>query len=319
MERLEELNNQLYSANYGVPPKGNIEEIWDSIKNDKELLKEAIKVIKSKWYTDRICGTAIGDMMLLDFQNVDSDIYQELINTIYSNRDIARICLDSSWRSSFLLMSLWNFDLKLTEEQKAFAVSEAMNMPGTAKYDGKNPTNMHGSGDFGIHYWILRNPNWTLEEKQQLVMKFYEDDDDYDETLEQWEWAVVNDEANFKGEAFPPFDRYELFNDWDYDRLLKYHGNKEVTDRIWEEMEFCKQMHQLRPMQWETTKIDICAQITVTNGTTGNRTSDIEHVLERIAKMLGFSATLENSTCTIEEDGTKEVDTVVYQKKFPLR
>ena len=33
--------------------------------------------------------------------------------------------------------------------------------------------------------------------------------------------------------------------------LLKFYGDKETTDRIWEEIQFCKQMHQLRPQQWE--------------------------------------------------------------------
>ncbi len=27
-------------------------------------------------------------------------------------------------------------------------------------------TQAHGSGDFDIRYWILKNPNWTLEEKK---------------------------------------------------------------------------------------------------------------------------------------------------------
>lgn len=34
--------------------------------------------------------------MLLDYENVDSNIYQNLINTIYSNTDIARIVLDGA-------------------------------------------------------------------------------------------------------------------------------------------------------------------------------------------------------------------------------
>ena len=44
-----------------------------------------------------------------------------------------------------------------------------------------------GQGYFDIRYHILRNPNWTLEEKQRLIMDFWYDDDDYEEALEQWE------------------------------------------------------------------------------------------------------------------------------------
>ena len=40
----------------------------------------------------------------------------------------------SNGGNSFLLMTLWNQNLKLTEEQKAFAVDEAMNKIGTVRY-----------------------------------------------------------------------------------------------------------------------------------------------------------------------------------------
>lgn len=112
-------------------------------------------------------------------------------------------------------------------------------------------TQAHGTAPYDIGYHILRNPNWPLEEKQKLIMDFWCDDETYDEYLEQWEWGVVNDNENYKGEPFPPFDRYELFNEWSYEMLLEYYGNKETTDRIWEEIEFCRQMHKLRPQQWE--------------------------------------------------------------------
>ena len=64
------------------------------------------------------------------------------------------------------------------------------------------------------------------------------------------EWGVVNDDANYKGEALPQFDKSEMY-EYSYEELLKFYGNKETTDRIWDEIQFCKQMHQLRPQQWE--------------------------------------------------------------------
>lgn len=246
MESFKSLEDELYLSQYGIPQKGNREEIWDKIKNNKEVLKEAIKLTKDKFgQRDLVKGLTISESILVDYPNVDSEIYQELVNLIYSNPQIARIVLGgySGNRDSFLLMTLWNHNLKLTEEQKVFAVDEAM------KTISDNLA--HGRGDFDIRYWILRNPNWSLDEKQKLVMDFWTDDEEYDETLEQWEWSVVNDNDNFKGNPFPPFDKYVLFNDWTYEMLLEYHQNKEITDRIWKEMEFCKQMHLLRPQQWE--------------------------------------------------------------------
>ena len=299
MEDFRKIDDKLYYARNCDKKVGNPEEIWNSIKNNKELLEWAIKPTKDKFgERDLVNGLAICEDMLVDFNNVDNEVYQKLVDLIYSNRQIARIVLDgySNGGYSYLLMTLWNPNLKLTEDQKAFAVDEAMNKIGTTRYKNAmneyskkikekgitneqtvytefggsiNPvgaktgnmymaslfsslsdTQAHGSGDFDIRYWILRNPNWSLEEKQKLIMDFWTNDEVYDETLEQWEWGIANDHANYKGNPMPLFERNELY-EYSYDALLKFYGDKETTDRIWEEIQFCKQMHQLRPQQWE--------------------------------------------------------------------
>lgn len=300
MTDVEKIDKELYMARYGLPRIGDANAIWGQIKSNAELLREAVKIRRNKWNNgDIVNGLAISDAMLIDYKDVDQVAYSQLIESIYTNTDIARLVIDgaSNGGYSFLLMSLWNHSLKLTEEQKAFAVEEAMNKIGTTRYkkqsdeyskkldeqgitdditttidiDGcVNPigakskneyfnymfsmmseTQAHGTGAFDIRYHILRNPNWTLEEKRKLIMDFWYDDETYDEYLEQWEWSVVNDSANYKGQPLPPFDRYELFNEWSYEMLLEYYKNKETTDRIWKEIEFCRQMHKLRPQQWE--------------------------------------------------------------------
>lgn len=300
MTDIEKIDNELYIARYGLPRIGDANAIWTQIKSNPEVLREAVKIRRNKWNNgDLVNGLTISDAMLIDYRDVDQTAYSQLIRSIYTNTDIARLVMDgaSNGGYSFLLMSLWNHSLKLTEEQKAFAVDEAMNKIGTTRYkkqrdeyskkldeqgitdditttidiDGcVNPigakskneyfnymfsmmsdTQAHGTGAFDIRYHILRNPNWTLEEKRKLIMDFWYDDETYDEYLEQWEWSVVNDNENYKGQPFPPFDRYELFNEWSYEMLLEYYGSKETTDRIWKEMEFCRQMHELRPQQWE--------------------------------------------------------------------
>lgn len=249
----EKMENEFYLARYGVKDTtyGNlnnevnkIQEMWNKIKEHPEVLKWAIQIKRNKWNDgDIINGLSISDAILIDYKNIDQTAYNELIKSIYENTDVARIRLNGmlcTGGCSFLLMSLWNHDLKLNETQKSFAVSEAM----------AENVQVHFYGEFDIRYQILRNPNWTLEEKQKLIMDFY-DDEEYDDVIEKWEWDIVNDNENYKGEPFPPFDRYELFNEWSYEMLLEYYGSKETADRIWDEMEFCKQMHKLRPQQWE--------------------------------------------------------------------
>ena len=299
MEIFEKIDDEFYCSKYGLPRIGDPNKIWKKIKENKELLSWSIKPTKDKFgERDIVNGLAICDSILVDYDGVDKDIYQELVNLIYSNEQIARIVQDGYGNGgfSYLLMTLWNHNLKLTDEQKKFAVNEAMNKIGTVKYkkemetyskkleehgitnkitstidiDGcinpigaksKNEyfnyvffalsdTQAHGQGVFDIRYNILRNPNWTLEEKQKLIMDFWYDNETYDEYLEQWEWGIVNDEANYKGEALPQFDKCEMY-EYSYQDLLKFYGDKNTTDRIWDEIQFCKQMHQLRPQQWE--------------------------------------------------------------------
>ena len=298
MEEYERYDNELYISKYGIPIIGSLTEIWNKIKENKELLSWAIKSKKDKYgERDLVNGLAICDSILVDYENVDSDIYKELVDLIYSNEQIARIVLDgySNGGFSYLLMTLWNPNLILTEEQKLFAVNEAMNKIGTVRYqkvmdeyskkldekgitdeqtlfvefgDSINPigaktgkmymarlfkllsdTQAHGNGVFDIRYWILRNPNWSTGEKQKLIMDFWYDDEDFDDTLEQWEWEIANDSANYRGEALTIFDKSEMY-EYSYDDLLEFYEDKKTADRVWKEINFCKQMHLLRLGQW---------------------------------------------------------------------
>lgn len=300
MLNIEKIDKELSIAKYGLPRIGDANVIWTQIKSNSEVLRQAVKIRRNKSNSGYIVnGLAISEAILIDYRDVDQVAYNELIKSIYTNKDIARLVIDGAHNGgySFLLMSLWNHNIKLTEEQKAFAVDEAMNKIGTIRYKKQkdeyskrleeqeitddiittididrsvNPigaktkneynnyiftmlsdTQVHGWGPFDIRYQILRNPNWTLEEKQKLIIDFWYDDETYDEYLEQWEWGIVNDNENFKGNPLPPFDKYELLNEWTYKMLFEFYGNKETTDRIWSEIEFCKQMHKLRPQQWE--------------------------------------------------------------------
>lgn len=299
MNNIEKLDDQLYKSIYGINKVGDYNEIWTSIKRNPEILREAVQIKRDKFNeNDIVKGLAICEAMLIDYEFVDEVAYNDLINSIYTNTDIARIVLDgaSNGGFSFLLMSLWNHNLKLTEEQKTFAVNEAMNKIGTTRWkksredfskklddmgisddkttfiniDGcMNPigeklslqymnnmfsklskTQAHGTGEFDIRYHILRNPNWTKDEKQKLIMDFWYDDSVYDEYLEQWEWGIINDNANYMGQPVSQFECEYLY-DYSYDDLFGFYKDKKTTDRIWDEIQFCKLMHELRPGQWE--------------------------------------------------------------------
>ena len=301
MTDFEKIEFELYVSLFGLPKRGNPEEIWNDIKENKELLRWAITPTKDKFNEkDLVNGLTICGYILSDCENIDKDIYQELINLIYSNEQIARIVVNgaSNGGYSYLLMSLWNEDLKLTKEQKAFAVHEAMFKIGTVwqkeledsysrslekrgitddttviDVDGcVNPigaktkseymnhlfnilsdTQAHGKGAFDIRYQILRNSNWSIEEKEKLIMDFWYDDEEYSDTLDEWEGDIINDIAALDNHNF--FEPYYL-HEYSYADLLKISGDKDKTDVIWSEIEFCKTMHDLRPQQWEKSYED---------------------------------------------------------------
>ena len=105
-------------------------------------------------------------------------------------------------------------DLAETESEKAFAVNEAMNKLGTTRYSEIKIDNYfqrllqitstkqaHGVGAFDIRYYILKNSNWSLEEKRKLVMNFWYDNEVYIEYLEAKVTEIVR-EREIKIEAF---------------------------------------------------------------------------------------------------------------------
>ena len=291
MKKIDVLENELYGCIYTIPRLKNYDKIWSKISSDKEILKEAITITRDKFdERDTVVAPTICDSILFNHEEVDRDIYETLVKAIYSNRDIARTVMDgaSNGGNSFLLMTLWNQNLKLTEEQKAFAVDEAMNKIGTVRYQNNrdeynkalknkgindkmtinipdtnipigletyymrinylasllSTTQAHGKGAFDIRFWILRNPNWSTNEKEKLVHDFWYDEEDFKSCLVEWESAIINDPVNFKDSEFlfETFDIYECT----YQMLLEFYKDKETADRIWDEIEFCKTMCKLR-------------------------------------------------------------------------
>ena len=147
----------------------NAAYLWENIKKNKEILKHSIK----KTQYDTVSCMAICQYILIDYENVDENIYQELINLIYSNVDIARTVLsDSKYEGySYLMLSLFNNNLKLTEAQKKFAVREAMNKKGTT-YFNKLESDYRKRTGFDKDALDF---NMTIKEKEQALISRYFD------------------------------------------------------------------------------------------------------------------------------------------------
>jgi len=137
IKEVNKLDCELYKARYIEKDYTKREKIWNSIKDNRKLLEVAIRVVRNKCGDrDTFLATSIVECMLIDYESVDKQLYQSLVNKIYTNIELARIVLDgySNGGYSFLLYTLINNGLDLTDEQKTFAIEEAMNKIGTTKY-----------------------------------------------------------------------------------------------------------------------------------------------------------------------------------------
>lgn len=219
--------------------------IWNELKDNEEVLKTAIKLVKNRKDEDTLFGLAIAEAILDHYNDVSIDIYNELIKTIYTNETIAKI--EGKRKFTFLEMTLYNPDLELTNEQKSFAEKEAMTQPNAKLY---NTTYYHSDGSFDIRYLILMHKAWDMEEKAELIYDFYQDDSYYAEVLDDWEWDIVN----YYSSDLSELDMAELYEYTYKDISDKY--NKEDTDSIYEEITMCKLFHQMRPEKWEISNLD---------------------------------------------------------------
>ena len=188
MEELKELVKEydklLFDFDYSSDDKKNnrkkAKRLWDIIKKKKDVLKVAISIEKrDNKLSDTVTAIHICYYILNDYANKENeDIYLELVNSVYSNPDIA--CLYGNMNMSFLLTTLLNDNLVLTGEQKIFLVEQAMRRPGTVltKDNEENVNYLHYfvNQKEDIRYYILKNNNFTKEEKEKLINLFYADE-----------------------------------------------------------------------------------------------------------------------------------------------
>ena len=309
MMDVKAVDKELYFEKYIKKDYDKLNKLWNELKGNKELLEEAIMLTKNKFGEDTLASLSICECLLITYDCVDNEVYQKLVNTIYSNEQIARKVLDGAANGgfSFLLYTLFNQKLKLTEEQKAFAVNEAMNKKGTTRYkklreeykqeltqqginddqtvvvdlDGiKTPVGAHafniymfgmmyglsellahGQGAYDIRYHILRNSNWTKDEKKKLIDEFWYNPNTYEAYLDRWQWGIINDASSQDIEL----DICYLY-DYTYEDILELSSNdKEKADRIWDEINFCRTIRELKVPSYLKTDDAIVLKRTINN------------------------------------------------------
>ena len=110
--------------------KKALHQEWEEIKSDEDTLAVAIKVTKrdENQKATEIFSPIVSSLILLDYDKVEPLIYQTLINIIYNNPTICRLYnpFSNERNYTFLISSLFNENLFLTDNQKKFLLEEAL-------------------------------------------------------------------------------------------------------------------------------------------------------------------------------------------------
>ena len=185
-EYLYETYISLFEKIYLSKNKKQKEKIWNKIKYKTNILEYAIQ-INDKQFRANIIAYKI----LTDKSFWNTDLYKKIIDKIFLYNELAKTKINGY---SFLILALENENLKLTKEQKKFLIFEAENCPHTEKYYNEkrnDETNMHGYGFRDLRYKILKNISFTIQEKTNLFMFFYKDDEIKLDILNEFEWEIA--------------------------------------------------------------------------------------------------------------------------------
>lgn len=247
---INEIDTLIYKTEYIDKDYIKLKDIWNKIKRDEQLLLLATEVVKDKFNErDVFVSNTIVELILRYPNQVNKGIYEEVVNKIYENEDLSRIVLDgaSNGGYSFLLYTLNNNKLNLTNKQKEFAYDEAMNQPFTERtkeygaFYSLDVKTCHGIFPYDIRYYILGNNNWKDNEKQRLVREFYSNELQYASFIDQIENNIQNmyDSVN----VYVPIDELLYFDDNKIKELVK---NKQVRNDIIEETKLVSKIKILR-------------------------------------------------------------------------
>ena len=236
--------------------KDDCTKLWEEIRKRPDIQKLAVKNIQSQTNRDNLC-LIICKMLLENYMNANKEAYQELIHCIYTNLDIARINIDSEHRLTFLTLSLFNPDLKLSSLEKQFVIWEAFNQIGITKYQKEEKAYLktdkkidchvdHGLFPYDIRYYILKNNNWNTEEKQKLINEFWPNSEVYYNFINELEWNVITTFTSNYSSVGSSVDCYDLLYETTYEEYLEMLQNKELVDSLWQEIVFLKELNELR-------------------------------------------------------------------------
>ncbi len=242
MKKVKKINNELLEAYKKLPMDSGVYELWDSIRNDNEVLNEASDVLVDESGKSNIESIIITSLMLEDSLNDRHyeymDAYIKLVRAIYSEKDIANTLIYGNKSVTYLLATLFNEYITLTIEEKEFAVNMSFEELNSIKklYD--------------LRYVILINHNWSTEEKLELIKSFWSSEKEFLKYLRNREWRTYKkimrqgSKERFKSEML-----YEL----EFRDVAKNLMFKSLIEQAWNEIIMYKKIKELGSIAYQET------------------------------------------------------------------
>jgi len=166
-----------------------IKKVWNKTVDNMKILEYSSNLIN-----DSFKSNVIVEKILEEKRLYNTEVYNKIINIIYSNKILQRKKTLINCSNSFLTTTLYNENLILNDKQKKLLVFEAKNSlyaDKTFNIDLKNFESIHGSGLNDIRYRILCNVSFPVDEKINLIKTFYLDDEMKLAILKELEWNIA--------------------------------------------------------------------------------------------------------------------------------
>ncbi len=184
MEKYEQIEKEYRKVRneLNARPIKDREIMWWKIKKNPEILNWASDIKEN----GAVNAPEICDSILAYYKKdkeISKEIYEKLVREVYSKEQVARTKLHSN--NTFLLRALSNTETVLSEDEKRFIENELN-------------TTYHNRDEFDLRFGILSNPNWTDEEKENLIKKLYKDEKAFETQLMSWLNMIVYHKINFR-------------------------------------------------------------------------------------------------------------------------
>jgi hypothetical protein len=175
MEKIDQLNNQLHSLMLS-DNSSSAWELFETIKKDETILKEALHLINSKYNETLFRGLIIGGCVLSKCKGINLEILQDAVDKVIANEKLQSAALPRKHlyrTSTYLVLSLNISNIILTKGQKEVIFNIIFDDNKLYIHD---PSNLISG--------VLFNKNFNSEEKSKIISRIFTNDLDWSEFID---------------------------------------------------------------------------------------------------------------------------------------